>query len=523
MEREPILAPLESCGPELEDLLRRASVANPFSTIEYGRAVQASGREVWIVGLTGDGTEANVTLGLIKTGRLSTEVELPSLPPVASDPEFWAVVDQLCRKRGVTDLVAESYGSAPFDLPPLRAETSRSTRREYIWRLDGKDLSGMLSADHRRNIKKAQKANVSIRRTRDKLDWLGDHMSLVIHSAQRRVARGESVALANEERLYRAFLESGAAELFQAVSGEKVLASLLVLLSPRSGYSHTTGSSAEGMTVGASRFLIKSIAEALQQDGRETFNLGGAVDGTSLSQFKLGFGAEPVVLPAAECYVGPVWKKKLRSAIRLWRSDPEAFSRSLTGSSLRLLVFSIETADTDAAANVSLSDVRLQFLDASALASLTSPADDPTFQARQLERLQRIGTSHAYGVYVGDELAHISWLMPASAVAMDDPIVLQLREDEMEITGCETLSGFRGRGIYPYAIQCLARIALEQGIRRIYMKTHESNTASERGILKAGLQPAGSVRIVQPPLLPSRTIVKRRLSVQQNLKQRQGT
>jgi RimJ/RimL family protein N-acetyltransferase len=146
------------------------------------------------------------------------------------------------------------------------------------------------------------------------------------------------------------------------------------------------------------------------------------------------------------------------------------------------------------------------------LAALPCPVDDPGFRDRQLKRLHRFGRSYAYAVQVGDTIAHVSWLLPASAVASDVPAVLELGPDEAEITGCETTPAFRGKGLYGYAIQCLAHLAHGQGIRRIYMKTLETNRESQSGIRKAGLAAIGSVRLIHPPLAPSRTIVRRTLT-----------
>ncbi len=209
---------------------------------------------------------------------------------------------------------------------------------------------------------------------------------------------------------------------------------------------------------------------------------------------------------------GPIWKRKLRSAIRLVRSDRERLVRILTGSSSRLLVFLLETEAAASAPVAPVPEARLEPLNEEQLAALPCPVDDPDFRSRQLERLRRFGKSYAFVVRVGDTIAHISWMLPPSAVASEIPVVLELQEGEAEITGCETAPAFRGKGLYAYAIQCLASLARNQGIRRIYMKTHETNFASQRGIQKAGLRPAGSVRLIHLPLAPSHTIIRRTLT-----------
>ena len=321
MNSDPILEKLVRGDRDSEALLDPLGEANPLCTVGYGRAMQALGREVWIVGLQSEQSSRDATLCCLQRGRLSVELEFPSLPTIARDAQFWEVVDRLCERTGVTDIVAGSFNSTPFELPTLRGERSRRTRQELVLRLTDNDPPVRLGSNHKRNVKKAQKAGVMIRRTREKLEWLADHAALIRHSAQRRIARGESMSEETGAPLHRALLENGAAELFQAVLGTNVLSSVLILLSPRTGYYHSAGSSPEGMSIGASHFLINGIAGVLKEEGRNTFNLGAAEEGSSLARFKLGFGPETNVLPAATCYVGPTWRRHIINLIKLTRES----------------------------------------------------------------------------------------------------------------------------------------------------------------------------------------------------------
>jgi hypothetical protein len=134
---------------------------------------------------------------------------------------------------------------------------------------------------------------------------------------------------------------------------------------------------------------------------------------------------------------------------------------------------------------------------------------DQAFRDRQIERLARFGRSYAYGVFVDGTLAHVSWLLPAEAVRRENPVVLKLGGDEAEITACETMPEFRGKGIYGFAIRRLFAVARECGVRRIYMKTTWGNKASQRGIRSAGLERAGVALLFVPPLFSGRTCVVR--------------
>ena len=315
-----ILARLANSTNDVCALLARAAVSNPFCTPEYAQAMQASGRSVWIIGIeTTDGPD--VALALIRRGRLFTELEIESTPRAAGE-DFWEQVRNLCKRCNVTDLVVGSFASRPFTLPTLDGEIARRHRYEFVLHLrDHGELTG-LSSNHKRNIRKAQNAGVSIRRTRDNLEWVSEHLAMMRKSSDRRIRRGESVVMDEEGALQRTLLKSGAAEVFQAVRDGEVLSSIFVVLSRSAGYYQSAGTSPEGMSIGASHFLISSVAGILAGEGREMFNLGGAEEGSSLARFKSGFGAEAVALPAATYYVGPVWKKKLRTIMQLMQSLP---------------------------------------------------------------------------------------------------------------------------------------------------------------------------------------------------------
>jgi hypothetical protein len=152
---------------------------------------------------------------------------------------------------------------------------------------------------------------------------------------------------------------------------------------------------------------------------------------------------------------------------------------------------------------------KAQFRELSADDLRQLPVPDASFRQRQLERLARFGRSYAYGVFVDGQLAHISWLLPPAAVRTEVPAILHIKNDEAEITACETLPQFRGRGIYGFAIRKLFATGRRQGFARIYMKTAWDNKPSQKGILSAGLKKAGIALSIVPPLFGGRTVVIR--------------
>jgi ribosomal protein S18 acetylase RimI-like enzyme len=485
-------------------------LSNPFCTDPYVMAMQQLGYECWVIGIRSNGVLQDATIAVVRRGRMGATLEIASLPAAAKRTMFWDGVYALSKRLKVTDLIAGTFGSPSFDMPPLRGEISRKKRIEYLLEIDNDDFATHLSSSHKKNIKSARAAGVTVRRCSRRPESLRDHVRMIGHSMDRRAARGESVStdsVATKE--HWAYLESGAGELFQAVCNGQVVSSLLFLRSARTAYSQSTGTSPEGMGIGASPFLINSICIELSREGVRTFNLGGAPEGSSLAGFKAGFGATPVTLCECECYVGPFWLKKLRSFLRLVRTDRARLLKLLLGNCYQMFVYALPT-------NAPMPTIptpvgaRFQPISEKDVMMLAINTNEPQFRQRQLDRLHRYGASLAYGVYIGDKLAHISWFLPPAAVALEQPVILRLDDGEAEITGCETLPEFRGRGLYPFAIQQIYQIAQDSGIRRIYMKTRKSNTSSQSGILKAGLHLTGVVTLVAPPEIFSKTFILRR-------------
>ena len=63
------------------------------------------------------------------------------------------------------------------------------------------------------------------------------------------------------------------------------------------------------------------------------------------------------------------------------------------------------------------------------------------------------------------------------------------------VSQCATEPPFRGRSIYPGALQWVAQWAAERGVRTLVLLIHPSNAASLRGAAKAGFERIGEVAI----------------------------
>jgi hypothetical protein len=308
-----VLAP----PPQLIERVAACEPNNPFYTSEYVRASVSLGAQACFVGLCREKEVVSGCIGFLSGRFLRRNFLIHSLPTIASPETFWPGLLELCRKLKVWRLQIETYASpAAADIPQLPGELERRIRFEYVWDLGYENVLDGVSGQHRRNIGRALKAGLSIRRTRE-ASACTEHLELMNASTERRVSRGEKADLHEDSARPLALLASGSGEIFQAVSGDRVLSSILVLRSRKGAYYQSAGTLPEGMKLGASPFLVSQVGDILKQEGVQVFNLGGSSpDSPGLRRFKAGFGAREVALQAASFCPKSVVERKGNAALR---------------------------------------------------------------------------------------------------------------------------------------------------------------------------------------------------------------
>jgi lipid II:glycine glycyltransferase (peptidoglycan interpeptide bridge formation enzyme) len=279
------------------------------------RAQRALGTDCWLFGMEDAGAITAAALGLVRRGRILRSVDIPSAPDVDAGSTFWGGLDTFCRDEGITNLEISTFASPRSLVPQLRGEEERIQRTEFELPLAGKDLIDGLSSHHRTRVKKARKNGLTMRRAVSD-DALDAHLALQANSMARRKARNENVPLEFARADDAVLLANGAAELCQAMLRGEVASSLLILRSSRGAYFASAGSSTEGMSLGASHFLVLETAMALQSEGVELFYLGGArPHEEGLRSFKSGFGSTPVDTEAVISYVGGRFRRRVSEAV----------------------------------------------------------------------------------------------------------------------------------------------------------------------------------------------------------------
>lgn len=461
---------------------------NPFYTVEYMEAMRSLATQPWLVCLRENGRILTGCPAFLRKGRLSRSLEIPSVPCLPPGDQFWTGLVNFCRQSHISVLSVGSFASAGAVIPALPGEMSRRARVEYSLALGDRALWSGMSSNHRRNIQKAQKANVLIERT-SKLDACQVHARLQDASMERRMNRGEQVLADAQVRTFSALVEHQAGELFRATRNGEVLSSILILRAPRGAYYHSAGTSREGMAVGASHFLIQQVAELLRAEGVEQFNLGGAdTSNPGLERFKRGFGAQEIHLESAEFYLASPIRRKATSALKALRDDPIGLLRDLAGHVDKYFVYCCDPKEIvkgHAPAGVEFRKITDQ--------ELLQVASEHLEMRRYQALYEEYRTNAAYGVFVDGALAHVSWLILPELDRSGKERNVRLRTGEAEITHAVTLGQFQNRGLYAYAIRCLADVCRGFNIKRLFMITGNDNVASQKGIQKAGLRSAGRI------------------------------
>jgi hypothetical protein len=310
----------ESPDQEGWEELAAHAPGNPFYTRAYAEARMALGWRPWIVAVRSEGGLVSGCPAFVRSGYLSTLIELPSMPscPPAG---FWDGLIAWCRRQRASRLEVNSFGSEGAGIPALTTEQTRRIRCEYRWDL-GEDGRSGLSTNHRRNIKRGGQANLALRQVAD-VGGCERHADLMASSMDRRRGRGEEIATARQVQFDEAsaLVRHGAGRLFQATdAGGAALSSILVLLAGEGAYYHSAGTSPEGMKIGASHWLVYEIAGVLRASGARGFILGGVSErGSGREQFKSGFGARRVDLEAVTVVTEGGMRRWLGTGARLLR------------------------------------------------------------------------------------------------------------------------------------------------------------------------------------------------------------
>lgn len=105
----------------------------------------------------------------------------------------------------------------------------------------------------------------------------------------------------------------------------------------------------------------------------------------------------------------------------------------------------------------------------------------------------RLAAGHAALLLMeGDAVTHMSWIARHSLRVDELACTMELPDDAMCVYDVVTTDAWRGRGAYPAVLQWLRHNAgTHFDATRVWIYSDAGNSASRRGIEKAGYEPAG--------------------------------
>ena len=213
--------------------------------------------------------------------------------PIGDAAAFWPAYERWCRETGVVTTFVRFH--------PLYANHRGAAARVELlaptigWRLGGDLLAGM-HPKHRNAVRKAVSAGVATR-------WdvgVGGFVELYEHTMRRA---GAAAFYFFPSAYWEALSRLGDVLVrFEALRGDEVVASALLLATPPFLHYHLGATAEAGRALGATTLLLYEAARWAQERGWERFHLGGGLGGRrdSLHEFKRRFdpGGE------LECAVG---------------------------------------------------------------------------------------------------------------------------------------------------------------------------------------------------------------------------
>lgn len=289
---------------------------NPFATPAFARGQSLLGFTPCLAGVwAGDVLQAGC-LASFKKGRLSGSLEIRFLPELPDDSPFWPGLMAACKTMRVWDLTVCAVTAKANPLPALGPVTFEENGTEFHLRLSDAPDPACMSSNHRRNLTKATKSGVTLHRSSSP-DAITAHVALMNLSMERRTERGEEVSANIRDFYFRQMLSAGAAEFFQARAPDgTTLSSIFLLRSSAGAYYQSAGTSPQGMSLGASPFLIWRAAELLRREGVTCFSVGGTThDNEGLLRFKSSFGGTPVPFQTRTFSLAHPLLRRLRDSI----------------------------------------------------------------------------------------------------------------------------------------------------------------------------------------------------------------
>lgn len=284
-----------------------------FFAKSYAEVMASTGPSAWLLGMEDTGRLASGCYGFVTSGRMNRMLRINSLPAQPNDL-FWKGLLEFCSAHGIGCLKLDNHRLPADRIPALPGESQRDEHLSYLMDLSG-PWESELALNHRRSLRRAGAAGLAVRRKEDRAAC-DDHRRLVEASTERRRAKGEEVELSGSIALneFPAFVAGGHVELFQAVSGDQALSSVVILRAGEYAWGDSAGTSPRGMQCGASHFLYFHLFQSLRTAGVRIFDFGCAEPDTHLSFFKSRFGAAAHAIESATFYPSGGVRRALSSA-----------------------------------------------------------------------------------------------------------------------------------------------------------------------------------------------------------------
>lgn len=196
-------------------------------------------------------------------------------------------------------------------------------RYEFVLDADTYAISG-LSSNHKRNIRKSEKAGASLQLPTGP-EAVRGHIALVNRNLEGKGVGG----LSNSPEYFSSLIDSGSGMLAQVVDQGEVQGSTFFIIDKDFAYYHSSGTTDHGKKIGAAHYLVDQVIAKMKLNGMRFMNLGGSTPGQDgLLRFKQGFRPGVNLLAAAGGRLDSPARQKIRALLAVRPRDILAVKRT---------------------------------------------------------------------------------------------------------------------------------------------------------------------------------------------------
>jgi hypothetical protein len=442
-----------------------------FNSLALANANQLEGHTPFVLEVSGNHYLAYKRHASAVLGGLSLEDEVALLENIPA-------LRKMLAPMGIRNLSLNTLNAAG-DLDALARAICLGCKVRFEYMLDLEEYSsGKISSNHKRNIKKSEKAGAKVVLPTE-LEAMQSHIELVNTNLGNKGVGG----ISSSAGFLSYLIQEKSGLLVQVIEDEELLASTYFITNQDSAYYHSSGTSDRGKKIGAAHFLVDRMIAEMRERNMRYLNLGGCTsEQVGLQRFKVGFRPHTRVLASSSQQLALTGKQKIRSIL----------------STKARAVFSVERVTVykkplPGSLPVNAEGYTFEELAWETLVKATAEAPELS------DSLGEFCRSNPYSYSLSDQhgkLMAIGFLERKKTGGSSSTGRNPASEGAMEITGLRFINGALDDGVGTTLISYLEQQVHKLGFTRIVSRVDYQDVELRELLLAAGFSFAGEEKII---------------------------